>query len=186
MFIAIIFAWVFIYIYAETDFPGEDYVNGIGIFDAAIIIFNLLCFFISMLIVFFSIAKRQFSYKNSSFIILLLLFFRWIFSDYYHYIDLGAKSVFISINTNHCELTDSEYLNNYGIRFCYSWVHYPEAQFILLSNNFDLREAISSWPHSIVSEMQKEKSKYNFVVTCGYREIYKSFSNLYFMRVSCQ
>lgn len=177
---------IWIGLYFLSEFPTKAYENGGGLVETVQLLFNAICFLTCFVLAAISVFRRRFSYRSDSFILLMLLSVKAIFGSAIAYADLGIKAIVFSAAPGLCQSTGSEYLNRVGFKLCYSWAHYPEARFIVLSPIIDLTKSIDSWPSEFITELGSEKTKYNFIATCGYREVHWSLSSTYFIRSYCQ
>ncbi|MDP1610951.1 MAG: hypothetical protein Q8M11_07810 [Sulfuritalea sp.] len=182
--VVVVGIWICFYILSE--FPTEAYENGGGALDAAQLLFNVLCFFSCLLVVIVSLFRKRFNYGSDAFILLGLLLAKAAFGNAIVYADLGLKAIMFSAAPGLCQMPDSDYLKQTGLKLCYSWVHDPDARFVVSSPVIDLTKNIDAWPLMFRTELAAEKTRYNFIATCGYRDVHRALNNTYFIKIYCQ
>lgn len=193
--IAVCLVWTFFYVHSEFHGESASYQGGgftltwpiFGLF-----LFNLIVFIVCLVLVIVNLVKQRFSWRDSSFILMSLIFARVLLHVPYIHAGMAVKAIIFSQAPSLCEPTQSAYLNQAGFKYCYEWMSYPEARFIVVSPEIKLTDVDLSkypsenWPSSILNEFEKEKSGYKFLGQCGYKEVYKLFNNTYYMRVFCE
>lgn len=193
-FIAVILFWIFLYLHSE--FHGEDELYQGGGYTITLPIFvlfsfNLFVFITCLILVVVNLFKQRFSWRDDSFILMSLILVRVFFHVPYIRADTAVKALFFSQAPSLCESTQSEYLNRIGFKYCYEWVSYPEARFVVISPDVELTDVnlpkypSDNWPPQLLAEIEKEKTGYRFMA-CGYKEVHKSFGGVYYIRAFCE
>ncbi len=183
--IVVVLIWIYFYIYSE--FQTESYQKGNWFYGIRLV--DLLVFVTCLILIFVNLVKYRFSWRNNSFILLLLVLVRVCFAQPIAQADLATKAFVFSQFPSMCKPTQSEYLNGVGFKYCYDFESYPEASFIVVSREIeltsvDLRKNSSDWRAPLLDELKKEKTNFN-LTQCGVRDVYKSFNSTYFIFALC-
>lgn len=193
---AVILIWIFLYLHSAFHNENELYQGGGYTITLPIFVlfsFNLFVFITCLTLVVVNLFKRRFSWRDDSFILMSLVLARVFFHVPYIRADMAVKALFFSQVPSLCESSaQSKYLNQIGFKYCYEWVSYPEARFVVISPDVELTDVnlpkypSDNWPPQLLAEIKKEKKGYRFMEQCGYKEVHKSFNDVYYIRAFCE